>query len=330
MLKSDEMRLSLRVASIPAFAFLAACGSADGFAPEPSGGSPPAPTRPGASPAGLDAEAPPPDASAVTSDAGSAVTACASDDDCRGGDAGTRVCATSGDERGQCITACHSDADCSPAERCDTSSTPHWTCIAADAGAHDAGAPGCPVLAYPSGVRLQTYPDPATTASYANHLAAGQSAPQCFVDTDRLVDPTSGQSHDLSIKVSTHFALSELVGTEVSQYGHFVLMEPSAVLALEGFAQRVGVSVSINSGFRSPRHQEDTCASLCGNKLGCPGTCANSSRHMWGDAFDLPLDFYTKTDEDRACAAGFKFAYLESGTHLHIDQNPAYATCVEQ
>jgi hypothetical protein len=51
---------------------------------------------------------------------------------------------------------------------------------------------------------------------------------------------------------------------------------------------------------------------------------------MWGDAFDLPLAFYTKADEDRACAAGFTFAYLESGTHLHVDQNPAYATCVEQ
>jgi hypothetical protein len=86
--------------------------------------------------------------------------------------------------------------------------------------------------------------------------------------------------------------------------------------------------VTVNSGFRSPKHQEDVCNSLCGNPLGCPGTCANNSRHMFGDAFDLPLEFYTTADEHVACNVGFKFAYLESGTHLHIDQNPAYATCV--
>jgi hypothetical protein len=33
-------------------------------------------------------------------------------------------------------------------------------------------------------------------------------------------------------------------------------------------------------------------------------------------------------DEQLACDDGFTVAYLESGTHLHVDQNPAYATCV--
>ena len=255
--------------------------------------------------------------------------ACTTDDDCHHGTAGAgTVCATSGAEAGQCIAGCHGDADCPAGQRCDTTATPHWSC---EPARDDAGAPGgCPVLAYPSGVHLETVTDAAMTATYKDHLAPGQVAPACFVDTDRLVDPVRGTTVDLAVKLSAHFTLEELVGSEVARYGHRVLVSPAAVLALEGFAQRVGVSVSVNSGFRGPRHQEDTCAGLCGNPLGCPGTCANASRHMWGDAFDLPLAFYTKADEDRACAAGFKFAYLESGTHLHVDQNPAYATCVEQ
>jgi hypothetical protein len=119
------------------------------------------------------------------------------------------------------------------------------------------------------------------------------------------------------------------VGTEVSEgYGHIVLMNPTAVASLEAFRESLNTPVSVNSGFRGPKHQEATCESLCGDPLGCPGTCANNSRHMFGDAFDLPLEFYTKPDENLACSVGFKFAYLESGTHLHIDQNPAYATCV--
>lgn len=204
-------------------------------------------------------------------------------------------------------------------------------------GATDAASPktdsgeSCPVLDYPSGIHIQTYPDSATTASYAHHLAAGQTAPVCFLDVQRLDDPIALQRYDMTVKVASNFALEELVGTEVSAgYGHFVLVDPTAVGALERFRQSVGGAMSITSGFRSPRHQEATCTSLCGDPLGCPGTCANASRHMWGDAFDLPLEFYTKTDEDLACGAGFKFAYLESGTHLHIDRNPAYATCVEQ
>ena len=173
--------------------------------------------------------------------------------------------------------------------------------------------------------------DAATTASYTNHLAPGQSAPTCFLDTDDLHDPAKNVAYDLSVQVSTNFQLSELVGTEVSQgYGHFVLMSPAAVASLQAFRIAVGGPVSVNSGFRSPKHQEATCVSICGDPLGCPGTCANASRHMWGDAFDLPLDFYNVADTNLACAAGFKFTYLESGTHLHIDQNPAYAQCVQQ
>jgi hypothetical protein len=191
------------------------------------------------------------------------------------------------------------------------------------------GAPGCPALTYPSGVKIQTFADATMTATYANHLASGESAPQCFLDVDRLVDPDTAQVFPITVNVAAHFTLDELVGTEVTQgYGHLVIMLPAAVDSLERFREALNTAVSVISGFRSPKHQEDVCNSLCGNPLGCPGTCANNSRHMFGDAFDLPLEFYTTHDEQLACDAGFKFAYLESGTHLHIDQNPAYATCV--
>jgi hypothetical protein len=190
---------------------------------------------------------------------------------------------------------------------------------------------GCPALVYPSGVKIQTFKDATTTASYLHHLATGDKAPTCFLDTTNLLDPDTGTVHPLSVMVSTNFELGELVGTEVAQgYGHFVLMAPAAVASLQKFRTAVGVPVSVTSGFRSPKHQESVCESLCGMPLGCPGTCANNSRHMFGDAFDLPLTFYTAQDETQACNDGFKFAYLESGTHLHVDQNPAYETCVKQ
>jgi hypothetical protein len=205
-----------------------------------------------------------------------------------------------------------------------------------DAGAADTAttpdaAAACPVLTFPSGISLQTYPDATTSATYADHLSAGQTAPLCFIDTNNLLDPVANTTYDLTVNVATHFELEELVGTEVSEgYGHFVLVSPPAVASLEAFRESLDVPVTINSGFRSPKHQEAVCEGICGDPLGCAGTCANNSRHLWGDAFDLPLSFYTTADENLACTVGFKFAYLEAGTHLHIDQNPAYATCVTE
>ncbi len=215
-------------------------------------------------------------------------------------------------------------------------SSPEDPAAPEDAGAADAAKSKgagptnpCPALKYPSGVKIQTFENAAMTATYAKHLASGESAPKCFLDVDDLIDPDTEQVYPLTVNVAAHFMLEELVGTEVSEgYGHLVLMAPAAVASLEKFREALNTPVSVNSGFRSPKHQEDVCTSLCGDPLGCSGTCANNSRHMFGDAVDLPLQFYTTADEHLACSVGFKFAYLESGTHLHVDQNPAYATCV--
>ncbi|MFO0761392.1 MAG: GH25 family lysozyme [Byssovorax sp.] len=246
--------------------------------------------------------------------------ACTSDEQC-GADGQERVCSSADHV---CIAGCHEDADCPSGKTCDHAESP-WAC----------GAPkpvnDCPVLAFPSGIHVQTVKDAATTKSYENHLGAGQEVPTCFLDVDNLHDPVANTTYDIGVKVAAHFQLVELVGTEIDQgYGHFVLMRPEAVASLEAFRVATGGPVSVVSGFRSPKHQEDVCNDLCGNPLGCPGTCANNSRHMWGDAFDLPLNFYSQYYSDLACEAGFKFVYLESGTHLHVDQNPAYASCVQQ
>lgn len=245
---------------------------------------------------------------------------CTADSQC-GGPGDARVCSTSSHT---CIKGCHLDADCPSGTTCDESKSP-WQCATAPAPS------GCPVLTYPSGIHIQTVKSAATTASYNGHLKPGEKAPECFLDVSKLHDPVAQQTYDMSVSVAAHFQLSELVGTEVDQgYGNFVLLAPAAVASLEDFRQDVGGPVSINSGFRSPKHQEDVCVSICGDPYGCPGLCSNNSRHMWGDAFDLPLAFYSSYYTNLACEDGFKFAYLESGTHLHIDQNPAYAVCVQQ
>jgi lysozyme len=251
---------------------------------------------------------------------------CTSDADCNGGMAGTgTVCSNSGPTAGQCISGCHSDADCASGSACDQTQSP-WQCAASQPP-----PPGCPVLTFPSGIKIQTVENAAMTASYTGHLNSGQQAPTCFIDVTNMHNPDTGETYDLTVHVATNFQMQELVGTEVNQgWGNFVLVNPAAVTSLQAFRAAVGGPVSVNSGFRGPKHQESVCQGLCGNPLGCPGTCANNSRHMWGDAYDLPTTFYSSYYTNLACDAGFKFTYLEAGTHLHVDQNPAYATCVMQ
>lgn len=246
--------------------------------------------------------------------------ACTTDAQC-GGPGQERVCGTSSHV---CLEGCHLDADCPGGEACSHAQSP-WQCAAPPA------PDACPVLAFPSGIHIQTVTSAAMSASYTGHLQPGQAAPKCFLDVANLHDPVAKQTYGISVKVAAHFQLDELVGTEVDQgWGNFVLLRPEAVAALEAFRVDTGGPVSVISGFRGPKHQESVCNDLCGEPLGCPGTCSNSSRHMWGDAFDLPLDFYSNYYTNLACDDGFKFTYLESGTHLHVDQNPAYASCVQQ
>jgi hypothetical protein len=63
---------------------------------------------------------------------------------------------------------------------------------------------------------------------------------------------------------------------------------------------------------------------LCGQDS-CPGTCAERSRHSWGDAADVGV-YPTQAQADAACKAQFNYVYLE-GNHLHLDLNPEHAIC---
>ncbi len=254
---------------------------------------------------------------------------CGTDDDCNGGVDGTqRVC---GNEK-VCIDACHTDRDCEKTWYC-SHETEKWSCKPRLGDESDNGcrAPeSCPVLEFPSGVKIQTRKDAALTKVYGNHLGSSDTAPECFIDIDDLYNPDTGQKYDYShVKLSDNFTLRELVDTEVSQgWSRRVLVSPAMVEALQSFRDAVGVPVSINSGYRSPLHQEAVCKAMCGNPLGCPGTCSNNSRHMYGDGLDLPDQFYSKKYAQMACDAGFRFAYAELCDHLHVDMNPRNSSCV--
>ncbi len=254
--------------------------------------------------------------------------ACASDKECNGGVGATqRVC---DDASKVCVDNCRSNSDCDGNSTCAVPSGQTLGSCAYDPTRENT-TDGCPALQFPSGVKIQTVADAVLEAAYKNHLDAGQTEPKCFIDVDHLVDPDSGASLSYSsVRLSDHFLLRELVGTEVSQgYSRRVLLEPSAVQALESFRTTVGIPFSPTSGYRSPLHQEATCKSLCGQAW-CAGTCARYSRHMWGDAFDLPLTFYSYAYAQKACDAGFSYAFNESHTHLHVDMSPRSSSCVIQ
>jgi hypothetical protein len=258
---------------------------------------------------------------------------CSSDTDCNGGVGGTaRVC---DDTLHLCIDACRTDADCDAKSTCEwPGGEPIGICLYDPTRENTAPARapnGCPALAFPSGVKIQTVRDAVLEAAYANHVESGKKAPTCFIDVDNLVDPDTGAKLEYAtVRLSDHFTLRELVGTEISQgWGRRVLLEPSAVESLENFRRSEGRAFSPTSGYRSPLHQEATCKAICGQKW-CPGHCAQYSRHLWGDAFDLPLQFYSYKYAQLACDAGFNFAYNEAHNHLHVDMNPRSASCVIQ
>lgn len=183
---------------------------------------------------------------------------------------------------------------------------------------------GCPTLTFPTGVNIRTKPDAKMTAEYTDIADEGSyPLPTCFIDTDDLYDPVTGDTNTVDVMVGKHFALSELVGTELA-YGHKVLLSPTLVQKLDAYRDNLGDAVDLSSGYRSPVHQRAVCQSLCG-KDSCPGTCAARSRHSWGDAADHgvpPSAHYANA----ACAARFNYVFRE-GDHMHLDLNPDHTIC---
>lgn len=259
---------------------------------------------------------------------------CADDKECNGSVGGTARICQDGAPR-TCVDGCRADADCDEKSTCEwPAGEPYGICLwdPTKANSSPVRAPsGCATLEFPSGVRIQTVRDAVLEAAYANHTEAGKTAPKCFIDVDNMVNPATGVKYDYStLRVSEHFLLRELVGTEVAQgWSRRVLLDPGAVEALEDFRREGGAPFSPTSGYRSPLHQEATCKSICGAAW-CSGSCARYSRHMWGDAFDLPVKFYSYKYAQMACDSGFMFAYNEAHNHLHVDMNARSSSCVIQ
>ena len=183
---------------------------------------------------------------------------------------------------------------------------------------------GCPVLAFPSGVNIRTKADAALTAEYTSISdTSDYPLPVCFIDTDDLYDPTTGDINTIDVMVGAHFALSELVGTELP-YGHKVLLSPTLVAKLDAYRDALGSAVDLTSGYRSPAHQRATCQGLCGMDS-CPETCAARSRHSWGDAADHGV-VPSATYANAGCAAKFNYVFRE-GNHMHLDLNPEHKIC---
>jgi hypothetical protein len=202
------------------------------------------------------------------------------------------------------------------------------------AGGGQAGAGGaadCAPLTFLSGVKIATRPDPGLTALYEDLNVSTCAVPVCFIDTLDLKDD-QGNPLDIKVKLAPHFALYELIQTEVdpnktgavdpgNAYSTTVLVEPDLLEHLEQLRINYGGPVNLTSGFRSPPHQKAVCQSICGadqcTDASGQVTCARNSRHMWGAAADMSLTY-----ETAASGAGFAFVFHENGgtgPHLHVD-----------
>lgn len=201
--------------------------------------------------------------------------------------------------------------------------------VPVDTGPTDAGpapdaAPNCQPITFPSGVTFKTKPDPDLTAEYVSIAEPpNYPLPTCFIDTDDLVDPKTGKSYDVNVDVGKYFTLFELVGTSL-KYTKRVLLSPILVAKLDRYREAIGASTNITSGYRSPPHQRAVCQDMCGQDF-CPGTCAQRSRHSWGDAADHGV-YPTKKYSDAGCAADFNYVFRE-GNHMHLDLNPEHEIC---
>lgn len=188
----------------------------------------------------------------------------------------------------------------------------------------DATVEGCTPLTFPTGVTFKTKPDAQLTEAYVSIAQPpNYPLPKCFIDTDDLADPLTGKSYDVDVKVGKYFTLRELVGTSL-KYTARVLLSPVLVEKLDRYREALGEPVNVTSGFRSPIHQRAVCQDMCGQDF-CPGTCAQRSRHSWGDAVDhgvTPL----KKHSDAGCAADFNYVFRE-GDHVHLDLNPEHPIC---
>ena len=186
---------------------------------------------------------------------------------------------------------------------------------------------------------IKTVPSATTTAAYTPHLPKGfpaNNVPSCFIDMSNVVDGLTGKTLGASVMISEHYKLSDLT----SSSDEFVVLDNQAVRYLEKFAASFGAP-KVTSAFRGPAHQTQVCMGMCGavsccgskpQSGNCTVTCAKTSRHMFGKAFDIGSQYLKQPYINGACAVGFTFVYDEKagGAHLHIDTSQPVGTCLKQ
>jgi hypothetical protein len=111
-------------------------------------------------------------------------------------------------------------------------------------GGNDAATEGCPVLTYPSGVRLQTKKDSALTKAY------GEAGPQCFLDVDDLYDPVGHVRYATNVRLAANFRLAELATSGLSS-SRRVLIDPAFVGRLQALRDLLG-PLNVESGYLTP------------------------------------------------------------------------------
>ena len=104
---------------------------------------------------------------------------------------------------------------------------------------------GCPVLTYPSGVKLQTKKDSALAASY------GAAGPSCFLDVDDLRDPVNNVRYATNVRLAKNFRLAELAGSGLAS-SRRVVIDPDFVARLQALRDLVG-PLTIESGYLTPK-----------------------------------------------------------------------------
>jgi hypothetical protein len=149
---------------------------------------------------------------------------------------------------------------------------------------------------YDTCLDVHAFDPDAPPAGYAYPAAIGGDPnyrrPIAYIDLD---------TEDPNLALAPNFTLGEFAQAHKGRWG---IVQPHAVEAVQGLRDDLGALV-VNSGYRSP----DYNASVGG---------AGSSRHMYGDGFDLdPVNVTIGTLETACTGAGGMLVEYE--THVHCD-----------
>ncbi|MBL0385920.1 hypothetical protein JJB07_04580 [Tumebacillus sp. ITR2] len=116
---------------------------------------------------------------------------------------------------------------------------------------------------YQTGTVIRMKTDSSLTSTYPTSSASNYQKPVWFITLD---------SNSKAANVAPNFQLGEFIAESTITSG---VVDPMMIQHVQNARTRKGSAMSINSGYRTPNHN----AAVGGASL---------SRHMWGDAVDVP------------------------------------------